>query len=275
MKISKGLYANLYGVMRGDKIPRLPKGNHESVRVKKENGKVSALIKFLEKEDGNWDPPLEELSEKDMSYFLIQIVNTFPGGQVLVKVNKKEKEVKTNRKGVQYCFIRGSAQVLRCDRKRRYLEIYDLHQFTIENKKRIVSRTIFEGWIENTKELVKEFPVLKEFEAEIEKLLKENKVLSREPLTQKLDLENLTKKTSQKVLEESSRPSTQKTPFKIGEPVNIKEVKLTRKKTRKKKKKKARQKTEKRPNRKKVVLKKEVEKEAEKEIREVLHQTFH
>ena len=271
MKISKGLYANLYGVMRGDKIPRLPKGNHESVRVKKENGKVSALIKFLEKENGNWDPPLEELNENDMSYFLVQVVNTFSGAQFLVRVNGKEKEVKTNKKGINYCFVRRSAQILRYDRKRRYLEIYDLYQFTVENKKRIVSRTIFEGWIENTKELVKEFPILAQFKNEIEKLVVDIP-LHKQPLTQKLDLKDLTKKTSQKVLEESSHPSTQKTPFKLGEPVNIKEVELT-KRTRKKKKRKN-LKQPKQSNRKKVVLKKVKEEEAKQEIREVL-QTLH
>jgi len=267
MQLSRGLYLNLYGVMRGNKALNLPKGSHSSVRVKKEkNGKISALVKFLEKEDGNWDPPLEELNENDMSYFLVQVVNTFSGAQFLVRVNGKEKEVKTNKKGINYCFVRRSAQILRYDRKRRYLEIYDLYQFTVENKKRIVSRTIFEGWIENTKELVKEFPILAQFKNEIEKLVVDIP-LHKQPLTQKLDLKDLTKKTSQKVLEESSHPSTQKTPFKLGEPV-IKEVEL--KKTRKKKN----LKQPKQSNRKKVVLKKVKEEEAKQEIREVL-QTLH
>jgi len=201
-----------------------------------------------------------------MSYFLVQVVNTFSGAQFLVRVNGKEKEVKTNKKGINYCFVRRSAQILRYDRKRRYLEIYDLYQFTVENKKRIVSRTIFEGWIENTKELVKEFPILAQFKNEIEKLVVDIP-LHKQPLTQKLDLKDLTKKTSQKVLEESSHPSTQKTPFKLGEPV-IKEVEL--KKTRKKKN----LKQPKQSNRKKVVLKKVKEEEAKQEIREVL-QTLH
>jgi len=36
MQLSRGLYLNLYGVMRGNKALNLPKGSHSSVRVKKE-----------------------------------------------------------------------------------------------------------------------------------------------------------------------------------------------------------------------------------------------
>lgn len=262
MQLSRGLYLNLYGVMRGEKVSRLPKGNHSSIRIKKEKSGNSALIKFLEKEDGNWDPPLEELSEKDMSYFLVQVVNTFSGAQLLVRVNGKEKEVKTNKKDINYCFVRGNAQVLRYDRKRKYLEIYHVNQFTVENKKKIVPKTIFEGWAENTKELVKEFPVLAQFKNEIEKLIDSAAQIQvhKKPLAQKLNLEEALKN---KVTEKPAQEMT-------FSPPNPKEVNLKKSQTPKRKK-RVRQKTEKRPpNRKKVVLKKEKEKEAEKEILEAL-----
>lgn len=262
MKEIQGLFFNLLGIIKdASTLPKTLK-NNQLIHVWRQENKESASIKFVKDPEGNFfKPPSTELTEKEIDYFLIQIVNSYKGATLIVKSGEKNKskEIRVDKNGIQRCNIRNAGLVTRVN-QRGDVEIYYVSSPTIENKKQIKVLTIFEDnlpfedsglidtVIENEEKLKPHGTELKEAYAKLKAKTNEKKETPTEPQKEVKKVEN----SLTKGLKKLETKETEEEP---------------KKKTVKPKKKKVVKKSD--GGKKKRTLKTESEKkEAEKEIKE-------
>jgi len=266
----KGLYLdNLIGVIKDASSLSQSLRNHGSIRVfpdRSKEGKEFALVEFQKKPDGTFGSPATELAEKDMTYFLIQAVNTYKGSTLIVKnaENGKLREIRTDRRGIQKCNIRGSGIVIRVS-QRGHIEIYYVTSPTENNKKKVKYHTLFEGDIPFNNShianiMIEDNEYLKAHAEDIKKAyeqIKENKFENRLDLSE-VQLQQFKKDKAA----ETSRKEEAKTP-----PVNT-EPEIDKGKGRDKDVKKPEDKVKKNANTsKKIQSEKIINNEAEEEIK--------
>ncbi len=146
----QGLYLdNLIGVIKDASSLSRSLRNHGSIRVfpdRNKEGKEFALVEFLKTEDGFYASPVTELAEKDMTYFIVKVANTYKGSTLIVKDAESGKpgNVKTDKRGIQRCNIRGNGIVIRVS-QRGHVEIYYVTAPTENNRKKVKCRTLYEG----------------------------------------------------------------------------------------------------------------------------------
>ena len=185
----QGLYLdNLIGVIKDASSLSRSLRNHGSIRVFPDQNKPDkeiALVEFLKTEDGFYTSPVTELAEKDMTYFIVKAVNTYQGSTLIVKNAESGKpgKVKTDKRGIQRCNIRGSGIVIRVS-QRGFVEIYYVSSPTENNKKKVKCLTLFEGNIPFNNShiadiMIEDNETLKEYAEDIKeayKRIKENKI---------------------------------------------------------------------------------------------------
>ncbi|GAG36777.1 unnamed protein product, partial [marine sediment metagenome] len=191
MKISDGLHVNLLGVIKNPSS--IPKNVRHLESIYVTRNRSLAYVTFQIASDGYCTPPTTELAEKNMDYFLIEVVNTYKGAKIAVKKEGKEKNVWVDQKGIQRARINGSGQIIRVN-NRGHVEIYYISSPTENDKKKIKYLVRFEDdlnfILRNPQLLQKRIEddkteTLKEHEEEIKKL---HKSVTEERLEKKANL---------------------------------------------------------------------------------------
>ena len=164
-------------------------------------GKEFALVEFLKTEDGFYTSPVTELAEKDMTYFIVKAVNTYQGSTLIVKnaESGKPSKVKTDKRGIQRCNIRGSGIVIRVS-QRGHVEIYYVTSPTENNKKKIKYVTLFEGDIPFNNShianiMIEDNETLKEYAEDIKEAYKQ---IKEDKFENKMDLSEVKLRQFQK-----------------------------------------------------------------------------
>ena len=121
MKISEGLHVNLIGVIKNtNSIPKKLR-HHKSIYIARNpetKEETKAYITFQRNpETGYFISPTTELNERDVDYFLIEVVNAYREARMAVKTRIKnkwrDKEVRTDRKKIQRCRVNGLSLMIR------------------------------------------------------------------------------------------------------------------------------------------------------------------
>lgn len=88
--------------------------------------------------------PITAITERDIDYFLIQVVNTYRGSIVIVKTGDDERitEAKVDQQGIQRIHIRNAGLLMRVS-ENGGVEIYRVSSPTANNKKTIRVFTLF------------------------------------------------------------------------------------------------------------------------------------
>lgn len=173
----QGLYFKLIGVINDATGLSESLKRHGSIRVINDTKKGGqfAMVEFMRTEDGSFIPPTTELTEKDINFFLVEVVNTYMGAEMIVRTGDKEKprEIRVDKFGNQHCKISKAGTIIRVSRWGK-VEIFHVTSPTVNNRKYIKTFPVFEDNLpfENSSLLdavIKDEPVLKQFESDIKK----------------------------------------------------------------------------------------------------------
>ncbi len=174
----KGLFFNLIGIIKD--AAALPQNikkilrEVQSVRLREDRpGKWSAMIPFLKAPNGSFMSPITAITEKNIDYFLIQVVNTYRGSTIIAKTGDDEriKEAKMDQQGIQRIHMRNVGLLMRVS-ENGSVEVYRISSPTENNKKTIKVFTLFAENLpfENSKlldALINDDELLREFGSDL------------------------------------------------------------------------------------------------------------
>jgi len=226
MKLANGLYVNLIGVIKNPSfLPDYLKRD-KSVYVSRNpetRKETKAYITFRhDSKNNHFNSPLPEISESDINYFLMEVVNAYRGGsrmavKSLISANKwKDKPVRTDKRKIQRCRVNGRSEIIRVDVNGK-AEIYSISAPTVNDKKEVISSTIFCGNLpfENTnafQNMIKRYSFLEEHKNDLKRLYDLVTAQKSTRFSQRLDLSqakhNLHKQSKAKTVSQSKAKQT-------------------------------------------------------------------
>ncbi len=181
MQISKGLHVNLLGVIKNPANVPEKLRHHRNIYIARNpetKKETKAYITFQRNpETGYFSSPTTELNEKDIDYFLIEVVNAYREARIAVKTRTKNKwrnkEVRTDRKKIQRCRVNGLSLMIRVSAQGK-TEIFLLSSPTENDKKKVNYSVIFNNDLvfedENLFNMMIEQNNLQDYKSELKQL---------------------------------------------------------------------------------------------------------